>query len=104
MDTLTNRPAQHDISLSVIDLFSVGLGPSSSHTVGPMRAGFQFCEQLRENDLLNQAVSVRVELFGSLALTGKGHATDLAVMLGLSGERPRSVDPDEALHIVEHIR
>lgn len=92
------------INLSVVDLFSVGLGPSSSHTVGPMRAGYQFCEQLRDQGLLDQAVCLRVDLFGSLALTGRGHGTDRAVLLGLSGLRPRSIDPDVAQRCVEYIR
>ena len=71
---------------SVFDLFKIGIGPSSSHTVGPMRAAHQFNT--------NGAARIRVELYGSLALTGKGHATDRAVLLGLAGETPAGVDPD----------
>lgn len=90
--------------LSAMDLFTIGIGPSSSHTVGPMRAGFRFCNELKARGLLEQVVRVKVDLFGSLALTGQGHGTDIAVLLGLSGERPRSVDPDQVPHIVAAIR
>jgi L-serine dehydratase len=81
-------------ALSVTDLFTIGIGPSSSHTVGPMRAAAAFAADLLSQPGAKQAVSVRCTLFGSLALTGKGHATDSAVILGLSGEAPESVDPD----------
>ncbi|MFC4235744.1 L-serine ammonia-lyase [Thalassospira xianhensis] len=83
-----------DVNLSVVDLYTIGIGPSSSHTVGPMRAGYRFCLELEARNLLEKIGSVIVDLYGSLALTGKGHATDTAVIMGLSGERPRSVDPD----------
>ncbi|RZA10523.1 MAG: L-serine ammonia-lyase, partial [Proteobacteria bacterium] len=73
------------MSLSVFDLFKVGIGPSSSHTVGPMRAGERFLKSLLEKNLIEKVASVTVELYGSLALTGVGHGTDKAVMLGLSG-------------------
>ncbi len=90
--------------LSSMELFSIGIGPSSSHTVGPMRAGYRFCQELINSDLLSQVHRVSVDLFGSLALTGKGHATDIAVLLGLSGQRPHTVDPDEVPTIVSNIR
>ena len=72
--------------LSVFDLFKIGIGPSSSHTVGPMLAAFRFVERLAAARILDQVGRVCVDLYGSLALTGRGHATDKAVLLGLAGE------------------
>src|SRR6185312_797676 len=86
---------------SVRDLFTIGIGPSSSHTVGPMRAAAEFAVLA---SLQGQVVQLRCELFGSLALTGKGHGTDTAVMLGLSGWLPEQVDPAKVPAIVENIR
>ncbi|WP_213663190.1 L-serine ammonia-lyase [Stutzerimonas stutzeri] len=80
------------MSLSVFDLFKIGIGPSSSHTVGPMRAAVRFVDGLRRDDLLATTASVRVELYGSLGATGKGHGSDKAVLLGLQGELPELVD------------
>ncbi len=80
--------------VSVFDLFKIGIGPSSSHTVGPMRAARLFTDRLAENDLLDKTARVTAELFGSLGLTGRGHGTDKAVMLGLEGDMPDEVDPD----------
>ncbi len=80
------------MSLSVFDLFKVGIGPSSSHTVGPMRAAVRFAEGLRDQGLLEQVESVRAELYGSLGATGKGHGSDKAILLGLEGEYPDKVD------------
>ncbi len=82
------------MNLSVLDLFKVGIGPSSSHTVGPMRAAQEFVASPSLKRQLAQVVSLRVDLYGSLALTGKGHATDRAILLGLSGEVPDLVNPD----------
>ena len=82
------------MSISIFDLLKVGIGPSSSHTVGPMRAAFEFATRLRESGLLQDVGSVKTELFGSLGATGKGHGSDKAVLLGLSGEEPERVDPD----------
>lgn len=79
---------------SVFEIFKIGIGPSSSHTVGPMRAGRAFVGGLKEAGLLDRVTRLRVELFGSLALTGRGHGTDRAVLLGLMGEDPETVDPD----------
>src|SRR3990167_5822352 len=79
--------------LSIFDLFSIGIGPSSSHTVGPMRAAKTFVESLQQHGLL-QIKRVTVELFGSLAFTGKGHGTDLAILLGLEGRAPDTVNPN----------
>ena len=80
------------MSISVLDLFKIGIGPSSSHTVGPMRAAFQFAEGLRADGMLHQTCAIVAELFGSLGATGKGHGSDKAVLLGLEGEKPDSVD------------
>ena len=80
--------------ISVFELFKVGIGPSSSHTVGPMRAADRFVVWLAERDLLEHTVGVRVELFGSLGATGAGHGTVTAVVLGLLGEQPETVDPE----------
>jgi L-serine dehydratase len=79
------------MSISVFDLFKIGIGPSSSHTVGPMRAARQFALRLQEQNLLAQTTAVKVELFGSLGATGKGHGSDKAVLLGLAGEEPDQV-------------
>ncbi|OLO03040.1 L-serine ammonia-lyase [Salinicola socius] len=80
---------------SVFDLFKIGIGPSSSHTVGPMQAAHDFVATLRERELLTTIRRVSVTLYGSLSATGKGHNTDSAVMGGLMGERPSTVDPDD---------
>ncbi|MFI7581412.1 L-serine ammonia-lyase [Kocuria kalidii] len=84
------------MALSVLDLFSVGIGPSSSHTVGPMRAARLFTEALARDGLLDSVSRVRSELFGSLGATGHGHGSDKAVILGLQGEDPETVDTDTA--------
>jgi L-serine dehydratase len=89
---------------SIFDLFKIGIGPSSSHTVGPMRAARQFAVGLAESSQLEQVSRVLAELFGSLALTGIGHGTDKAVILGLSGEKPEEVNPDAVEDILESIR
>ncbi len=81
------------MALSVFDLFSIGIGPSSSHTVGPMRAAVLFGERLRDEGRLSQVARVRCELYGSLGATGRGHGSDTAVLLGLTGERPEECDP-----------
>ena len=78
---------------SLFDLYKIGVGPSSSHTMGPMRAACRFARGLAERSVLERVVRVRAELYGSLALTGKGHATDRAVLLGLAGNEPATVDP-----------
>jgi L-serine dehydratase len=84
------------MTLSVFDLFKVGIGPSSSHTVGPMKAAAQFAEDLRVAGALQAVLRIRAELFGSLGATGKGHGSDSAVVLGLLGERPETVDTQTA--------
>lgn len=80
------------MAVSIFELFKIGIGPSSSHTVGPMRAARLFVEVLDEAGTLEQVADVRVELYGSLAATGRGHGTDKAVMLGLEGDDPETVD------------
>ena len=89
------------MNLSVFDLFKIGIGPSSSHTVGPMWAAVRFAESLGNPQAVER---VKIDLYGSLALTGRGHCTDKAVLLGLSGERPDTVDPDLVDVIVERVR
>src|SRR4029079_8462827 len=81
------------MTISVFDLFKVGIGPSSSHSVGPMRAAYLFVSGLRADGLLSQVVGLRCELFGSLGATGHGHGSVKAVVLGLEGEQPDRVDP-----------
>lgn len=83
------------MAISVFDLYSVGIGPSSSHTVGPMRAALRFAELLRDSGTLNAVARVRADLYGSLGATGHGHGSDKAVLLGLEGERPEDVDTDQ---------
>src|SRR5690349_9715884 len=90
--------------ISVFELFKIGIGPSSSHTVGPMKAAAAFANGLLASSAIDTAASVEVALLGSLAFTGKGHGSDRAVILGLSGEKPESVDPDAAERLVAHVR
>ncbi|BFO04288.1 L-serine dehydratase tdcG [Pseudomonas putida] len=81
------------MAISVFDLFKIGIGPSSSHTVGPMRAAATFAQALRERGVLTQVTRVEVRLYGSLSATGVGHATDRACLLGLMGQWPDRIDP-----------
>ncbi|HET7370848.1 MAG TPA: L-serine ammonia-lyase [Gammaproteobacteria bacterium] len=92
------------MNISIYDIFKIGVGPSSSHTVGPMRAARQFLLDLRERGLLQNVTRVQTQLYGSLALTGKGHGTDRAILLGLSGETPDGVDPDTIEDTLARIR
>ncbi|QNP68381.1 L-serine ammonia-lyase [Streptomyces roseirectus] len=92
------------MAISVFDLFSVGIGPSSSHTVGPMRASRMFVHRLRDADLLGEVTAVRAELYGSLGATGHGHGTPKAVLLGLEGDEPHTVDVETADQRVENIK
>ena len=91
------------MSLSVFDLLKIGIGPSSSHTVGPMRAALSFVEQLKSEQKLSQVNRVKGELFGSLGATGKGHASDIAVILGLLGEAPDTIDPPQVQPMLDEI-
>lgn len=90
--------------ISILDFFTIGIGPSSSHTVGPMRAACTFVKKLQEEGLADQVARLSVSCYGSLAATGGGHGTDKAIILGLMGNEPESVDVDKADSTVEHIR
>jgi L-serine dehydratase len=90
--------------ISVFDIYKIGIGPSSSHTVGPMKAAFDFLQAAKEAGHLTQADGVKVELFGSLGQTGKGHGTGKAVILGLAGELPETVDTDNVENFLEQTR
>lgn len=92
------------MTISVLDMFTIGIGPSSSHTVGPMRAARRFVQRLAEDALLDHTARVEVHLYGSLALTGLSHGTDRALLLGLEGETPESVDVDGIPARLEQIR
>jgi len=92
------------MTISVFDLFTVGIGPSSSHTVGPMRAAGMFARGLRDDGLMPRVATMRVALYGSLGLTGPGHGSDKAVLLGLEGEDPATVDVDAIPGRLEAIR
>src|SRR5512138_159422 len=91
------------MTTSAFDLFKIGIGPSSSHTVGPMKAARAFAEALAAAGLVDRTARVRVQLFGSLGATGRGHGTDRAVVLGLLGEAPEGVDPDAIPRLCERV-
>src|SRR5688500_16180716 len=91
--------------ISTFDLFKIGIGPSSSHTVGPMRAAARFVSRwLVEPGSLQGVARVTAEVFGSLAMTGRGHGTDKAILLGLEGHYPNEIDPDCIPAALERIR
>ena len=90
--------------ISVFDMLKIGVGPSSSHTLGPWRAAERFIAELKELDIFEKVQKVTVDLYGSLSLTGIGHATDLAVMLGLSGADPEYVPVDDISGIIDQIK
>lgn len=90
--------------ISVFDMLKIGVGPSSSHTLGPWRAAERFLTELRAENLLEVTARVKVNLYGSLSLTGKGHATDLAVMLGLSGQNPEYIPVENITRIIQEIK
>jgi L-serine dehydratase len=93
------------MAVSTFDLFKIGIGPSSSHTVGPMRAASRFVQKwLQESGNLDRTARVRAEVFGSLALTGRGHGTDKAVLMGLEGHLPNLIDPDVIPEALARIR
>jgi L-serine dehydratase len=92
------------MAISVFDLFKIGIGPSSSHTVGPMRAAAMFARSLESDGLAERVATLRVELFGSLGATGHGHGSLPAVVLGLLGEDPETVDPSATAAIVDRVR
>ena len=89
--------------ISVFDMLKIGVGPSSSHTLGPWRAAERFLAELKSENLFSQITRVKVDLYGSLSLTGKGHATDLAVMLGLSGQDPEYIPINDIAGIIKSI-
>ena len=87
----------------VFDLFKIGVGPSSSHTVGPMKAARSFLERVDSEHGLEAVARIQAEAYGSLALTGSGHATDRAILWGLEGVRPEEADPDVLPGMIERI-
>jgi len=90
--------------ISVFDMLKIGVGPSSSHTLGPWRAAQQWITQLKNTQKFNKIDGIRIDLYGSLSLTGKGHATDLAVLLGLSGTDPETIPVNNIQTIIQHIK
>ena len=92
------------MSLSVLDIFKIGLGPSSSHTMGPMNAAAAFIDELRNRQLLGRVAKIGAQVYGSLALTGHGHCTDRAILLGLEGHRPDTLPPSEIEPALARIR
>lgn len=92
------------MAISTFHLFSIGIGPSSSHTVGPMRAAKQFMLNQKQSGLLDSIKQIKIDLYGSLALTGKGHGTDLAMILGIEGESPEEVDPSQVDANLKRVR
>lgn len=92
------------MSISVFEIFSIGIGPSSSHTVGPMRAANKFLSELIQNNLLEQVTSLKCDFYGSLGLTGKGHGSDKAFLLGIQGLSPESIDSNLIPEILEKIK
>lgn len=89
--------------ISIFDIFSISIGPSSSHTAGPMRAAYEFINNSLVQEVLPNAYRVKIELYGSLALTGKGHKTDNAILMGLENERPETIDPDSVAERIKNI-
>ncbi|WP_272148817.1 L-serine ammonia-lyase [Tenacibaculum aiptasiae] len=90
--------------ISVFDMLKIGVGPSSSHTLGPWRAAQQWIKKLKDNNLFDNIDGIRIDLYGSLSLTGKGHATDLSVLLGLSGTDPEYIPVDDIDTIINKIK
>ncbi len=88
---------------SIFEIFKIGIGPSSSHTVGPMQAGKLFIDQLIDTNLLPTVTTIVADVYGSLSLTGKGHQTDIAIIMGLAGNQPDSVDIDEIPSFIEKV-
>lgn len=91
------------MNLSIFDLFSIGIGPSSSHTLGPMRAAKQFCLALNDQHLVSSCNALTITLYGSLAHTGMGHGTDHALILGLLGENPEKISPDHIPALIDTV-
>ena len=91
-------------SISAFDIIKIGIGPSSSHTMGPWKAAELFIKLLEEKSLIQQVKAVKIYLYGSLALTGIGHGTDIAVLMGLSGEDYKKIDSDTIPEKIEKIK
>src|SRR3982750_1124843 len=89
--------------ISVFDMFKIGIGPSSSHTLGPWRAAQQFVQLLEQKQVLELVVEIKILLYGSLAKTGKGHGTDIAILLGLSGDDPVTFEVDQIDNKIDNI-
>src|SRR5436190_3549740 len=105
MQLFINFIQRHElVKTSIFEIFKIGIGPSSSHTMGPMRAARDFVQRIAEAGNLEKVSRLATELFGSLALTGRGHATDRAIILGLSGESPDLIDPSKIESLVEEVR
>ena len=92
------------MAVSVFDIFKIGIGPSSSHTVGPMRAALMFAHHLRDEHTLTETHEIRISLYGSLGATGRGHGTDKGVILGLMGHAPESINPDLTAGFIDAMR
>jgi L-serine dehydratase len=92
------------VAISTFEIFTIGIGPSSSHTVGPMRAARRFIKELQKKGLFEQVARIKSELYGSLGQTGKGHGSDVAVLMGLEGHRPSELDPDTVPDRMAQIR
>lgn len=90
--------------ISIFDIFKVGIGPSSSHTVGPMKASYSFINEIKNKFNINEVIKIKIDLYGSLALTKSGHGTDIALMLGLCGYTPNNVNPNEIDDIINSIK
>jgi len=90
--------------ISIFDMLKIGIGPSSSHTLGPWRAAERWINHLKKEDNFTKTTSIKVDLYGSLSLTGKGHASDLAILLGLAGENPETIPTDEIIPITNNIQ
>src|SRR6201993_2903536 len=90
--------------ISVFDMFKIGIGPSSSHTLGPWRAAQQFAQSLADKGVLADAAEIKILLYGSLAKTGRGHGTDIAILLGLSGDDPVTFEVDQVTPKTENIQ
>nr|WP_255527027.1 L-serine ammonia-lyase [Nodosilinea sp. LEGE 07088] len=101
---LSSPTVSTGMSTSVFDIFKVGIGPSSSHTVGPMKAARRFAQGLADDGLRSQVQRIQIDLYGSLGATGRGHGSDRAVLLGLEGESPDTIDPDLIDGHLERIR
>ena len=90
--------------ISIFDMLKIGIGPSSSHTLGPWRAAERWINHLKKEDNFTRVTSIKIDLYGSLSLTGKGHASDLAILLGLSGEDPETIPTEEIIPITNDIQ